>query len=69
MSDRLYIASEVTRRLGYIQQDTRELARLLAGETLSADFHEALTRTIRELEKIAAAARPQAEMRERADAA
>jgi hypothetical protein len=58
MSDRLYLAAEVTRRLNYIRHDTLELARLLRGETLSEGFHETLLATIGELQKLAASARP-----------
>jgi hypothetical protein len=58
MNDRLYIAAEVTRRLNYIRHDTRELARLLRGETLSAGFHETLLAVIGDLQKLADAAKP-----------
>jgi hypothetical protein len=58
MSDRLYIAAEITRRLNYIRHDTLELARLLRGETLSEGFHENLTAMIRDLQQIADKARP-----------
>lgn len=53
MTDRLFIASEVTRRLNYIQRDTWELARLLRGERLSAGFHEALRAVIDDLQRLA----------------
>lgn len=53
MTDRLFIASEVTRRLNYIQRDTWELARLLRGERLSAGFHETLRAVIDDLQRLA----------------
>lgn len=58
MSDRLYIAAEVTRRLNYIQRDTWELARLLRGERLSPDFYESLRAVIDDLQRLADAASP-----------
>ncbi len=60
MTDRLYIAAEVTRRLDYIRNDTLELARLLRGETLSQEFHETLTAIIRDLQQVADSAMPAA---------
>jgi len=61
MTDRLYIASEVTRRLNYIRHDTLELSRLLRGETLSRGFHDSLTSIIRDLQRIADEAEPRGE--------
>jgi hypothetical protein len=69
MTDRLYIASEVTRRLNYIRHDTLELARLLHGETLSEDFHESLLAVIKDLQRVADAAKPRKPKTESADAA
>jgi len=69
MTDRLYIASEVTRRLNYIRHDTLELARLLQGETLSEGFHESLLATIKDLQRVADAAKPRGSKTESADAA
>jgi hypothetical protein len=60
MTDRLYIAAEVTRRLNYIQRDTWELARLLRGEKLSPGFHESLRAIIDDLERLADAVDPAA---------
>ena len=58
MSDRLYLAAEVTRRMNYLRNDTLELARLLRGETLSEGFHESLVAVIRDLQQIAETAKP-----------
>lgn len=69
MTDRLYIASEVTRRLNYIRHDTLELARLLQGETLSEGFHESLLAAIKDLQRVADAAKPRGSKTESADAA
>lgn len=57
-ADRLFIATEVTRRMNYIQHDAVELARLLRGERMSAGTHEALMRIIKDLERIAETADP-----------
>jgi hypothetical protein len=64
MTDRLYIASEVTRRLNYIQRDTWELARLLRGQRLSPGFHEALSAAIADLQRLADDTKPHAKTAE-----
>ncbi len=54
-SDRLYLASEVTRRLNYIQRDAIELERLLQGEALSDGYRDSLALIIEGLQRVAAA--------------
>jgi hypothetical protein len=68
MSDRLYLAAEVTRRMNYLRNDTLELARLLRGETLSEGFHESLVAVIRDLQQIAESAKPSAPAGPKAEA-
>lgn len=58
MTDRLYIASEVTRRLGLIQSDIHELKRLLKGEELSDEFREWAYSMATDLFEIVHKARP-----------
>ena len=67
MTDRLYIASEISRRLGLIQSDILELKRLLKGETLSEDFHAQFTRAATDLFEIAHKARPRVPVSEAAE--